>query len=466
MFKKIMRFFAPLCCFFALLLVQTQALVAQTITVPDGIQAALNRKNHASLVVWHSQDAQPVIRFQADTPYTPASVMKVLTSATALENLGANHRWQTRWYAQQSIKNRTLSGDVWIVSDGDPKMVPELWQESLQKLRQQVDVFKDVRWHLISRLAAKPDTAIDDPDAIYSTQPHAFTMSFNVLSLAIDDKIQAMTPLYGVEVIDRLQRDDLNACPPGKGYAAQLRPKVEKTPQGARVYVDGRYTLSCGKKWLHVPLFAHQEFFMRAILGIWQNLGGRTENSFNFDLNYSLYTPPYPMIFQHESLPLRDVLLDMNKFSNNLMARLVFLSLGDQQNLSQQQGSIKNAQATLASWGVRATLENGSGLSYQERVSAYDIAKVLKVAQSRPWFMFLRDSLPKVGVDGTMQSRLRNFPIQAWIKTGTLRNTRAIAGYVQSKTGGYWLVVSVIGDENVGGAMQTHDDILRWLSTL
>jgi len=110
-------------------------------------------------------------------------------------------------------------------------------------------------------------------------------------------------------------------------------------------------------------------------------------------------------------------------------------------------------------------LDNGCGLSREEHVSALSLASLLQAANASPVAQPFIDSLPVAGVDGTMRNRLTNASVggNAHIKTGTLRDVRAIAGYVAAQTGETWIVVSLINDPHAEAAREAHDALLEWV---
>jgi D-alanyl-D-alanine carboxypeptidase/D-alanyl-D-alanine-endopeptidase (penicillin-binding protein 4) len=170
-----------------------------------------------------------------------------------------------------------------------------------------------------------------------------------------------------------------------------------------------------------------------------------------------------------ESPPLSEVIRDINKFSNNVMARQLFLTLG----LAAEAPPLTTAGATRATrdWlrriGIDApelVLENGSGLSRSERISARNLAKVLLRGFSGPLMPEFVASLPIVGIDGTVRRRLNASPAlgQAHIKTGYLEGVRAIAGYVLDRDGRWLVVVAVINHPAALGAAAFQDAVVDW----
>ena len=110
-------------------------------------------------------------------------------------------------------------------------------------------------------------------------------------------------------------------------------------------------------------------------------------------------------------------------------------------------------------------LENGSGLSRDERISAYDMARLLQQALASNVGPVLIDSLPILGVDGTLRNRLTraNAAGNAYLKTGTLADVRALAGYVDALNGERYVVVAYINHPNASGAQEAHDALMQWV---
>jgi D-alanyl-D-alanine carboxypeptidase/D-alanyl-D-alanine-endopeptidase (penicillin-binding protein 4) len=111
-------------------------------------------------------------------------------------------------------------------------------------------------------------------------------------------------------------------------------------------------------------------------------------------------------------------------------------------------------------------LDNGSGLSRNARVSATGLARLLAHASADTVLgPLLRQSLPRVGVDGTMRNRLTQDPVagQAWIKTGTLADVKTMAGYVQAASGHSYALVLLINAARAQDGAPVQDAVLRWL---
>ena len=177
--------------------------------------------------------------------------------------------------------------------------------------------------------------------------------------------------------------------------------------------------------------------------------------------------------FEGQSLPLMDVVRDVNKFSNNVMAQHVFLTLGLHANLGQvKSGTLEASRTALANWwrknlpgNTPPMMDNGSGLSRSERITANSLAALLTHAEKNRRPNDLADSLPIAGVDATMRERAKGVAGQAFVKTGSLRDVAAVAGYANGQSGARYVVVGLINHPNASQARPALDAMLDWTVT-
>src|SRR5690606_28471896 len=151
------------------------------------------------------------------------------------------------------------------------------------------------------------------------------------------------------------------------------------------------------------------------------------------------------------------------------MAQQLFLSIGAHHRDKVDGDDAKAAQRVIRQWLARKDIiaphlvvENGSGLSRAERVSARELAAMLQSAWESPYAAEFVASLPLVAMDGTMRPGRKNTAsvAHAHIKTGTLKNVRAIAGYSRASNGKTWAVVAMVNDPNPWGASAVLDQVL------
>ncbi len=182
-----------------------------------------------------------------------------------------------------------------------------------------------------------------------------------------------------------------------------------------------------------------------------------------------MFPPAARLVLSATSPQLSEVVRDINKYSNNVMARQVFLTLG---TLDGAPGTMDKARAVIRRWldtknlpMPELAMENGSGLSRIERISARSMGEMLLAAFRSAVMPELIASLPVVAVDGTMRKRLAQAQVagQAHIKGGTLTGVRAIAGYVLDAHGRRMVVVFIVNHANAPNALAAQDALLRWV---
>jgi D-alanyl-D-alanine carboxypeptidase/D-alanyl-D-alanine-endopeptidase (penicillin-binding protein 4) len=189
-----------------------------------------------------------------------------------------------------------------------------------------------------------------------------------------------------------------------------------------------------------------------------------------------------------DSLPLSDIIADVNQFSNNVMAQQVFLSLATPTprtapEMTETPGrsaappvvaGFERSREVLARWwtqtfgsGVAApVVDNGSGLSRQERITPQALLHLLRHAAQHPQAAPFVQSLSVAGVNGTTR-RMAQRPNslangRAWIKTGTLRDVAGIAGYVDTRTGQRLVIIGFIHHERANQGRAALDALLEW----
>ena len=176
------------------------------------------------------------------------------------------------------------------------------------------------------------------------------------------------------------------------------------------------------------------------------------------------------MLYEAESESLAEMTRDINKFSNNVMARQLFLTLSAE--TLKLPGQAERSARAVKTWlaekkigGYELVMENGSGLSRIERASAGMLGRMLVAVYRSPVMPEFMSSMPLVAYDGTMRRRMKTRDIagQAHIKTGSLNDVRAIGGYVLAASGKRYAVVFIVNHANAGSAQAAQDALLQWV---
>jgi len=171
------------------------------------------------------------------------------------------------------------------------------------------------------------------------------------------------------------------------------------------------------------------------------------------------------LLYTHESLTLSEIIRLINKYSSNVMARTVYLTLAAEKvgRPATSAGARQAINDFLTSRGIAIpalVLDNGSGLSRDERITAAGLADVLVEAHRSQYMPEFEASLPLSATDGTLKKRFRSAEMQGRLrmKTGTLENVSALAGYVNAASGRTFVTVVIMNDpaadNGVGHAVQ------------
>lgn len=418
---------------------------------------------------------EPMLRVmhQAERPFNPASTMKLVTTHAALAMLGPDYRWTTRFLTTGPIRDGVLQGDLILQGGGDPHLVIEDLHALMADLRAQG--LTTIRGDLVvddARFAVGPaDGEAFDGDAsqAYNVRPWAALTNFKASKLVIDPKKRQLAlepPLadvqlrYDVKVLKGRCRTGGTRLGVQDGATAAGRPVVS---------VNGTQVRACGSQQFYAAMLDHQQFLHGIFKAAWKDMGGKFTGRTRIQPGAA--ARGRPLYAWQSTLDLAEVVHHINKFSNNVMTRMLLLEMA----AASGQGALAPDRAGqwLHQWyrsqGLALpslVMENGSGLSRQARISAGDMVTLLARAAGSPTARWFEASLPVVGIDGTMRTRLRMDPVagQAQIKTGTLQNVRAIAGYVTAASGRrYALSLMINGKYPAERALHAQDELLRWV---
>ena len=431
--------------------------------VVDGLRAAGVPLSNVAVVVQEAGSTRSSLTMNAHQPLNPASTMKLVTTYAALELLGPAYRWKTEAW---------LDGDNLILKGyGDPKLSYESFWMLLRNLRGRG--LREIRGDVIldrSYFAPVPDVPFDnEPYRPYNVPPDALLLNFKTLRFTFvpDEgrvRIFVEPALPGLELVNSLRLAD-GPCTEGRAFREQIGATFEPTPK-PRVSFAGAYPLQCGEKELNVALLAPEQYLAGMIRQLWAEMGG----SWKGNVRDGLVPPGARRLYTHESEPLAEAVRDINKFSNNVMARQLFLTLAAE--LVRTPADAEAAALAIRQWltlkNIRApelVLENGSGLSRNERISAANMASVLQAAWKSPLMPEFVSSLPVVAADGTMKKRMRGERVagSAHIKTGLLNDARAMAGYVDGRSGKRYVVVMIVNHPKAPETDAAMDALLNWV---
>jgi len=447
--------------------------------LPPEVTRALTRgripETNLSVYVREVGRDEPIVSLNSEVPRNPASTMKVLTTYAALEILGPAYTWRTRAYASGPVTNQVLEGDLWLVGGGDPFMISERWWSFVNGLRQTG----------VARIAG--DVAIDNtlfapqgddrstfdnrPFRTYNVLPDALLVNFQTIALSVlpdtaARRVRAMTqPAPANLVIDNDVQLYKGACRRSSGGVVVAMPDGAS---GSRIKLAGRYADGCGPLSLTRAVMRAPDFAFGTFKTLWRESGGTLDGG----MKLGVVPPDARLLYSYESLTLAEIIRLVNKHSSNVMARTLLLTIAAEK--SGRPATTFGGQAALHDWlatkGISIpglVLENGSGLSRNERITAAGLAEVLIAAHQSQYMPEFAASLPLSATDGTLKRRFRSPQLQGRLrmKTGNLDDVSALAGYVNAASGRTYIAVIMLNHQGVehgpGEAVQAA--LIEWL---
>ena len=449
---------------------------AQTVvpaSVADALRAVGLGPAEYGVAVVPLDGGAPLVWHNADAPFNPASAMKLVTTHAALSLLGPNYRWRPQILMRGQLVGDVLQGDLVLQGGGDPKLVIEDLTEIIMRLRARG--LREIRGNLVvdDSLYDVGDSAVEafdgDRSQPYNVRPSAALMNFKATRVSVRPQTGGVAvdldPPLDVPIIDEVKLAR-GGCRFGVAGLAIRETGPDESPS---IRVAGQYSPACGEQSTMVAVLNHRQFIHAFFGAAWRAAGGQWEGRTVVERRIE---PNLPVLVRWDSPRiLADVVKDINKYSNNVMARQVMLQTSaDPQR--KRPATLERARATLNAWlekrGLRSpelVIDNGSGLSRRERIAPASLAQLLVDASRSPYAPIYLDSLPIVGVDGTMKGRLKSEPVagNAWIKTGSLNDVRSIAGYVDGVSGRRYAVVLLVNGPRAQSSGAAQDALLRWV---
>ena len=431
--------------------------------------------------------AKTVLEWRSSETMNPASTMKILTTLAALDILGPQYRWRTKIFTDGVIRQGTLKGNLYLQGSGDPKLIPEELAKLMKELQalgiQKIDgnLFFDRSAYAPSVM--EHNTIDGESLRAYNVPPDPLLYAFRTLSFQIGKSRTAdfidisYTPaLSQLKVVNQMQLVDRSCDNWKSNIRFNLDPEiVANTNQLLTAQFSGAFPSGCKGVNYNVVALDANTFLTQGFAAAWELSGGTwVKLPTGKDMTVPLAAR---LLLQFEGIPLADDVQDINKYSNNVMARQLLLTLALEK--MGKPATTANGDLVIQGWlkqnGLNfpdLVIENGSGLSRNEAISAGQMNQLLLTARNLSAREIFYNSLPIAGADGTMRNRLmtqlRKFlhlkkKPEARIKTGSLADVRAISGYVLSQSGKLYAVSSFINHPNAWKGLDAHDQLLSWL---
>ncbi|MBD3789042.1 MAG: D-alanyl-D-alanine carboxypeptidase/D-alanyl-D-alanine-endopeptidase [Campylobacterales bacterium] len=442
--------------------------------LPAQIQAQLNKsgisKNEVAVYI-KEVGGREIATFNATKTMVPASVMKVLTTYSSVLTLGFDYRWPTQFYTSGTLQNGVLKGDLVVRAFGDPSLGSEDLDDIVNQIRN--SGIREIRGNIIIdrsyfKVGNKDTSGFDENlYSPYNAMPDAMMFEERVSTICVapkENRVSQKNVDYSYKIVNKLQRVNT----PCQGRYSWPYVRVYRNEAVPLVLLQGKISSRCGERRICQVLTKPYKSFYYALKDALSRDGVKVHGG----LKLAKVPRDANILFVHYSEPLEKIVSKTAKESDNLYARHLMLLLGAKMygapaTLDKGRSAIINI---LRSKGVIRNgvvkVDNGCGLSHISKLNAKILGDVLDDAYARYGERWM-NTLSIGGVDGTIKARFRGTTADrhSWMKTGTLKRVKNIAGYVRNRAGKLYNVVILV-NSNKGNwrAVQFQNEVIKWLA--
>jgi D-alanyl-D-alanine carboxypeptidase/D-alanyl-D-alanine-endopeptidase (penicillin-binding protein 4) len=441
-------------------------------TVADALKSAGIPQNNVAIYVQAVDAPSPILTYNGAKSLNPASVMKLVTTYAALDLLTPTYRWKTEIYRDGSVSNGVLNGNLIFKGYGDPsfkstdfwRLLMSLQQAGIKKITG--DLIFDKSY--FAQNAGNRNTFDDETWRAYNAMPSAFLVngrntSFKFSTTETSVNVNQEFELSEVQIVNKMTLSQ-GVC---GSWRNNMTYSVKSSANKSVVIFSGTFSADCGEKYLELSVFDDEKYALYTFKKLWRELNG----SFNGQLKTQESMPLSAVkVVEQMSDPLGYVVRDINKWSNNLMARQLLLTIAAERNSvpATETKGVAAINTWLMGKGMNfneLVIENGSGLSRIERISAEHLGQLLVSAYHGPVMPELMASLPILSKDGTVMGRLKDSQSngRAHLKTGSLDGVSAIAGYVLDANNHRHVLVMLVSHAKAAASKNAQDALIEWV---
>ncbi len=467
--------------------------------LPDSVIKLLKKlkvpKENISVYIRDLNASQPLVLHNADKPRSPASTLKLLTTFAALKKLGPNYSWRTEVWLRGKLEKGTLDGDLILKGYGDPflvyenfwKLVKTLRDKGLKKINGDIIIdnsYFSLPVHNRSAFDGKAFRVYNAPSSALMFNFQATRFLFTpIVSKSPESKVtlkkkkskkkkvtrKALTGHVEIKPLPNIIgfsfKNEVKLVK-GRCRRSHYRPKFSRDKQG-RLTIKGKYAAKCKQQFILRAVSTPEEHVFNAFRDFWTDLHGTLTGGLKTgrvragDERFHVYSSP----------TLGEQIRLVNKWSNNVMAKQLLLTLGAKMfgapaTFGKGQEAVLQvlAENNISSDGI--VLENGSGLSRYAKITARQMGQLLETAYRDSYMPEFMASLSLPGVDGTLVNRFRKDDLRgrSHLKTGTLDFVTAISGYMLNRKGKRLVIVIQHNGKRAGAGRgkKIQDALLRW----
>lgn len=450
-------------------------------TTGVGVPAAVTRVIAAqrlppaavSFVIIDPDSGRPVFSQNPDTPRSPASTIKVVTTFAALDLLGPAYTWHTRASIRGALDDGVLDGDLILQGGGDPYMTLERWWTFAHALR--AKGLKAIHGDIVidntafSLPSEDPGEFDGRPNRSYNVVPDALMVNFQSIEFRVlpDAGARRVDVIASPTPVNLAIENHVRFAPGRCGGAAGIVDFKVASAIWDRVVFSGALSPHCAERSFTRVLLQPATYAFGTFVELWHESGGE----FSGKLRVEAAPADAQPLLSFDSLSLGEIVRLTNKFSSNLMARHLLLTMGEERLGGP--ATLEKGAVAIADWSRERGLDlrgmdidNGSGLSRSTHISVLQMAEVLSAAYRSRYAPEFLASLPLAGIDGTLRWRMKTSPAgSVRLKTGHIDSVSGVAGYVTGNSGKTYVLVSLVNHSraDIGAGEPVHAALVAWM---
>ena len=395
-----------------------------------------------------------LVEVNPDKTFLPASVLKMVTTSTALEKLGPEFRYRTGVYTNGKVEpDGTIAGNLILVGRGDPNLIspdalflekPALLElaEKLQRMgirKVQGDIVGDDSYFDSGNSANGWSSSY--LKALYGAPVNALSINNNVIW--VHARPTKYKSLVSVELEPKTPYLHIRNLAKTGSRSARLTLNAQLIRTTNTIVVSG--TLPSTKTHsqhiiLEKPAETTAGMFRDELQKQGITVSGKIYAAHSGDF-YSGEQTSWSLLAEHQSPPLIRALEIINKQSQNLHAEMLLRTLGAEfKGEGSNEAGLRVIKEFLVEAGIdseKIRLNDGCGLSRENLITPRFQTSLLEFLSQRPYFELFRNTLAVSGTDGTLKNRLSAFEVKGSIhaKTGTLNGVTTLSGYITTQSG-------------------------------
>lgn len=407
-----------------------------------------NLKPSISILVADAQNGKVKYSLNPNEARPIASNMKLFTTYFALNELKPDFHWQTKLLYSGNVSGGVLCGNIYLIGGGDPTLDAKAIYEILSTLKQKGitqingNIIIDNTIFNSSPQYSFLDTNPFDVDAI---MPSGLMINSEINHVILSTNKESPTinsDLYGFKLINNIKVSVTESV------CSSLYKKIKIQKYLNEITLSGNVSSNCVNKQL-VYRFLSNFAYNRAVIY-------KTLNDFNIILTGDIIDGKLgkgnaKLLYTYNSPSLEEVLITMNRFSVDLIAEALVLTVGayktsNHNTYLQGKNEFIKFLTRHQLLNKDTIIENGAGLSRYERFSVKNIVDLLIQVEHSPYKSEFIATLPVPGYEGSLKNRYVEYQNYVHAKTGTLNDTRSLSGYYTAANGKNYIFSIVFND--------------------